>query len=169
MKTINYRLIVLVVLAAQTAFAQSVEEENFQIASSYFTEVLNKRNIDMIDELFDKDFTLINYDTKREWSGTDRLKEVVKTYFKGNNYQILDHVANGENLCMLVKVTVPWPEYVSPASNETYSRLVYERFIIKNGKIVEFRRGNVAQINEMKELSGFEGGFRDIVKALSTK
>jgi hypothetical protein len=169
MKTINYLLLVLAILLSQTAFAQSLEEKNFQIAASYFTEVLNKRNIDMIDELFDKDFKLINYDTQREWSGAERLKEVVRTYFKGHYYEILDHIGNGEDLFILVKRTVPWPEYVSSDSKETYTQLVFERFIIRNEKIVEFRRGNVAQINEMKELSGFEGGFSDIVKALSTK
>ena len=90
MKTINYCLILLAILLSQKTFAQSVEEENFQIAASYFTEVLNKRNIDLIDELFAKDFTLINYDTKQERTGSDRLKEVVETHFKGHYYEILD-------------------------------------------------------------------------------
>lgn len=112
MKRINYLLTLVAVFLSQTIYPQSEGEANYAIAARYFSEVLNEGKIDLIDELFAKDFQFFNYDNSAKWSGTDRLKEIVKSFVtNGNKFEIIDHIANGENVYIMVRETIPWPDY----------------------------------------------------------
>ena len=56
---------------------QDQSQANLELASRYFSEVYNEDKIDLIDDLFEKDYSHTGT-SGNTWTGTERLKSVVQ-------------------------------------------------------------------------------------------
>lgn len=168
MKKIICLLTAITLSIAFPLYSSPEGEANYAIASSYFLEVLNQRKHELIDEIFSEDLQFIGNNGK--WSGTENVKKFAQgSKARGDEFEILEHIADEEKVYIMFRLTSPWPDY-APASEskETTSLIRHARMWIKNGKITEFRLID-SRLDQLKELSGFEGTFAEMVEALSSK
>ena len=126
--------------------------------------MLNGGQIELVDELFADDWRF----------GNSTGEGVVERFFEWFNanearIEILEHIADEKWVYIMFRLTYRWPDYAKDSDKkETDTLIRHARMRIENGKIVEFRL-IASRLNQLKELSGFEGSFEDMVKVLSSK
>ena len=144
---------------------------NIEITKRYFSEVYNQNNIDLIDELFVKDYNHITT-SGETFSGTENLKSLVKSLksiFPNLKLEITEVTADNEKVIYLISVNSDLPEMANP---ETKAKKISftETFIfwVKNGKIYKGRTSS-AQLPMIKQISGFDGTMQEIIRILSAE
>ncbi len=165
MNKINYFLAAIALFLSHPLYSSPEGEANYAIAARFFQEVLNEGKIELLDELFAEDAKV------PVRSGIEGFKQKIKGFISEKyQYEILEYVADEEKIYLKVRVAEPWPDYAIPSdSKKTHSlKIHHELMWIKDGKITELRF-TPSLLDQLKELSGFQGSFEKMVKALSSK
>ena len=170
MRTFLFFISALLLLACnQTTNSKTVEQANIELASKYFTDVYNKNNHALIDELF-----IENYEhtgtSGSSWVGLDNLKKIVpriKKMFPNLKIRILETTADNQKVAFLVNFEADMPQFAKPgleAKNVNFSELFI--FWVSDNKIYKGRSLG-AHWEVIKQTSGFQGTLAESVKILS--
>ena len=102
--------LLLVIFCLLTLFQQhslgQFEEGNKQIAIRYFDEVVNKKNIALVDSIFHADYYLHGLETGSEAKGSDQIKNFLPVFFKAFpdiHYSIQDVLAEKDKVVIVAR------------------------------------------------------------------
>lgn len=148
-----------------------LREANLQLTSRYFNEVYNQNRLDLIDSLFVADYEHTNTEGKT-FTGREELKAAVQRIEKllpSLKLEIVEAVPDTEKVMFLIRMQSNLPNMASVHTKATHTDF-NETFIfwVKDGKIYKGQSVG-AHLPFIKQVSGFEGGLMDVIKALEVK
>jgi len=159
MKFILFNIIAVRMLCSCSASSflskSTLEESNKRVAVAYFEQLVNKRKLEMVGELFSPEFVSHNMDGK--WSRSIKDNVLVPylqslfTAFPDFKYTITDLIAEGEKVAIAVSVTGTHQD-VFLGINGSGNKINYKEcyiFKMSHHKIVE--AWVVADINRLEK------------------
>lgn len=160
---------VIIMSCTPSSDIRNQSQANLELASRYFSEVYNEDKIDLIDTLFDKDYSHTNT-SGQTWSGTDRLKTVVdrvKAMFPNLKMEVIESSSDGEKVMLLVNFQSDMPEFAkTELKSGKLNRNELFIFWIHKNKIYKGRTlGD--HFTLIKQASGFKGDQEEAIKVLS--
>lgn len=170
------RLILLLCLVAITSCSKNkikedLRQSNLELTSRYFTEVYNENRMDLLDSLFVENYEHTSTEG-RKFNGREELKSAVqriKSLLPNLQLQIIEAIPDHEKVMFLIRMESDLPSISNPTTkasktdfNETFIFWVRDNKIYK-GKSIG------AHLPFIKQVSGFEGGLLDLIKALGSK
>src|SRR5688500_4848793 len=132
----------LLLLFQKNSFGQNVEA-NKEIARRYFDEVINQKNISLVDSIFDKDYHFYGLETGDEGRGSDQLKNFLPFFFKAFpdiHYTVIDIIAENDKVVVVARANGnEKEEFLGIKSTNGKLNNLSEIFIfrITNNKIAE--------------------------------
>jgi hypothetical protein len=148
---------------------QDQSQANLKLASRYFSEVYNEDKIDLVDELFEKDYSHTGT-AGNTWTGTDRLKLVVqrvKAMFPNLKTEVLESSSDNEKVMLLVNYQSDMPAFAKAELktgklnfNELFIFWIHENKIYKGRTVGD-------HFTFIKQASGFNGNQEEAIKILS--
>ena len=126
----------------QFSFGQNVEK-NKAIVRRYFEEVINQKNVAIVDSIFHKDYQLHGLEDGYEGKGSDIIKNFLPAFFKAFpdiHYTISDIIAEKDKVVISAKANgTQKEEFLGIKSTNGRLNNLSEIFIfrVSDNKIVE--------------------------------
>ena len=140
-------IVLLLTIACTVSLAQSsISEANKQVVRSYFEEIINKKRLELVDNVFDKDYLFVNFLDNGKAQGRQQMHDFLPVFFSAFpdiHYTITDLIAEGDWVAVrcMANGTQKGTFWSYPASNQLLNGISEIFFYkIKDGKIIENRR-----------------------------